>query len=127
MSDEVFCLNQDLQDYQDRYCPIKYIHFPQMHRHEEYTQTERQGMHAWKGQHISEVVKKWGQPDKITEQNSGGKIYTWKHIIGITTFPDGKLRGRLDTLIPIINLYTLDDGIVYHWTSDVGSRAVRPR
>ena len=95
--------------------------------HEEYTLTERQGMHAWKGQHISEVVKKWGQPYKITEQNSGGKIYTWKHTIGITTFPDGKLRGRLDTLIPIINLYTHDDGIVYHWTSDAGSRAVRPR
>ena len=95
--------------------------------HADYTLTERRGMHAWKGQHISEVVKKWGQPYKVTEQNSGGRIYTWKHIVGITTFPDGKLRGRLDTLIPIINLYTHDDGIVYHWTSDVGSRAVRPR
>lgn len=95
--------------------------------HVDYTLTERRGMHAWKGQHISEVVKKWGQPSKIAEQNSGGKIYTWKHIVGITTFPDGKLRGRLDTLIPIIHLYTHDDGIVYHWTSDAGSRAVRPR
>ena len=95
--------------------------------HEEYTLTERRGMHAWKGKHISEVVKKWGQPDKISTQNTGGRIYTWKHIVGITTFPDGKLRGRLDTLIPIINLYTHDDGTVYHWNSDIGSRAVRPR
>ncbi|MCY4401287.1 MAG: hypothetical protein OXD54_01810 [Candidatus Poribacteria bacterium] len=89
--------------------------------------SSRRGMHSWKGQHISEVIKKWGPPHKVVDQNSGGEIYTWKFNAATTTFPDGHLRGRKGTIQPIINLYTYKDGIVYHWTSDAGSRVDRPR
>ena len=87
----------------------------------------RRGMDVYKGRHISEVIQRWGQPHKIVEQSSGGEIYTWKFNAPITTFPDGHLRGRKGTIQPIINLYTHPDGIVYHWTSDMGTRVVRPR
>jgi len=87
----------------------------------------RRGMDVYKGRHISEVIQRWGQPHKIVEQSSGGEIYTWKFNAAITTFPDGRLRGRKGTIQPIINLYTHQDGIVYHWTSDTGKRVVRPR
>ncbi len=89
--------------------------------------SSRRGMHPWKGQHISEVIKKWGPPHKVVEQSSGGEIYTWKFNAATTTFPDGRLRGRKGTIQPIIYLYTYEDGIVYHWTSDAGSRVDRPR
>ncbi len=94
--------------------------------HTDEPSTQR-GMHTWKGQHISKVIKKWGQPQKVVEQKTGGQIYTWKFNVPIAAYPDARFRRKKDTIIPTIHLYTRADGIVYHWISDAGSRAVRPR
>ena len=62
---------------------------------EEKTQQTLESLELWKGDPISKVIRKWGSPHGITDDDAGSKIYIWQMQIPVQTLPPDKNNGIL--------------------------------
>ena len=71
---------------------------------EEKTQQTLESLESWKGDPISKVIRKWGSPHGITDDDAGSKIYIWRMQIPLQTFPrrqKHRFLSRPDTSNPL--------------------------
>ena len=54
---------------------------------EEKTQQTLESLELWNGDRISKVIRKWGSPHGITDDDAGSKIYIWQMQLPMQTFP----------------------------------------
>ena len=57
---------------------------------EEKIQQTTESLESWKGKRISKVIREWGSPHGITDDDAGSKIYIWQMQIPVQTLPQGQ-------------------------------------
>ena len=57
---------------------------------EEKTQQTLESLELWNGDRISKVIRKWGSPHGITDDDAGSKIYIWQMQLPVQTLPPGQ-------------------------------------
>lgn len=97
---------------------------------EEQIQQTTDSLESWKGQPISKVIREWGTPHGISNDDEGSNIYIWQTQILVQTPPRGQeyrvlsrrhasdLQRGTEAYLPTDNFYefmfyTDTDGIIY--------------
>ena len=57
---------------------------------EEHIQQTTESLESWKGRPISKVIREWGTPHGISNDDEGSTIYIWQTQILLQTLPHGK-------------------------------------
>ena len=71
---------------------------------QEKTQQTLESLEAWKGDPISKVIREWGSPHGISDNDAGSKIYIWQMQLPEQTLPHGqghRFLSRSDTNDPL--------------------------
>ena len=115
---------------------------------EEKRQQTLESLESWKGTRISKVIREWGSPHGITDDDAGSRIYIWQMQLPVQTLPRGQehrifsrrhasgLRHVTDASLSTDHIYefmfyTDSNGIIYKTFAkrdenpSVGSRSPR--
>ena len=57
---------------------------------EKQIQQTTESLEAWNGQPISKVIREWGSPHGITNDDEGSNIYIWQTQMLVQTLPQGQ-------------------------------------
>ena len=71
---------------------------------EEKTQQTLESLESWKGDPISKVIREWGSPHGISDDDAGSTIYIWWMQLPEQTLPHGqehRFLSRSDTSDPL--------------------------
>ena len=102
---------------------------PQPSPEEQIRQTT-ESLESWTGQPISKVIRQWGSPHGITNDDEGSTIYIWQTQMFVQTHPQGQehrvlshrhprdMQGGTETYLPTNHFYefmfyTDTDGVIY--------------
>ena len=67
---------------------------------------------SWKGAHISELIKEWGQPDKKVPLEKGGSLLIYNKIPGETRVT---YLNNYSPPTKLLGFYSNKKGIIYKW------------
>ena len=114
---------------------------------EEKTQQTLESLESWNGERISKVIREWGSPHGISDDDAGSKIYIWRMQLPAQTLPrrqEHRFLSRPDTSNPLrvietssstddiyeLMFYTDAKGVIYKTVAkrdenpSVGSRSL---
>ena len=97
---------------------------------EEQIQQTTESLGSWTGQPISKVIREWGSPHGITNDDEGSTIYIWQTQMFVQTHPQGQehrvfsrrhpsdMQGGTEAYLPTDHFYefmfyTDTDGVIY--------------